>query len=105
VLTEEVADRFAEPEQVACSFFAHAYRVGVRNLPDGLSARAYTRRELDRLGLGAEITKIPWGTKHVHLPPSQLSTAPRARAARAQSPGLAPTTRRPKAAGTKGARR
>jgi hypothetical protein len=27
VLSEETADRFADPRAVACSFYAHAYRV------------------------------------------------------------------------------
>jgi transposase len=68
VLTEEVADRFADPRDVACSLFAHAYRVKVRNL-GGLSAREFTRQQLDRLGLGEELETIPWGTKTVKLPP------------------------------------
>lgn len=70
VLTKETADRFADPTQVACSLFAHAYRVGVGNLPDGLSAKAFVRQQLDRLGIGQELTEIPWGTKRVKLPPS-----------------------------------
>jgi len=72
VLSKETADRFADAQQVACAFFAHAYKIGVRNLPDGLSALAYTRQELDRLGLGAHLTSIPWGSKRFKLPPSSL---------------------------------
>ncbi len=30
--------------------FAHAYRVGVRNMPDKQSAVQFTRNQLDRLG-------------------------------------------------------
>lgn len=52
ILSEDTADRHADAKQVACAFFAHAYRVGVRNLPGGLSALAYTRQQLDRLGAG-----------------------------------------------------
>ncbi len=63
-------------QQVACSFFAYAYRVGVARLPDGQSAKGYTRAQLDRLGLGAELTEIPWGTKRVRLPASRLGEEP-----------------------------
>jgi transposase len=71
VLKSEVADKHAEPRSVAASLFAHAYRVKVRNL-GGLSAKAWTRRELDRLEIGRNLQVIPWGTKKVKLPPSTL---------------------------------
>ena len=45
VLTEEAADRYAVDLKVAHAFFAFAYRVGVRNLPDGLSAKAFVRQQ------------------------------------------------------------
>ncbi len=73
VLSKQTVDRYARSQQVACSFFAYAYRVGVANLPEGQSAKGYTRAQLDRLGLGAELTEIPWGTKRVKLPPSHVS--------------------------------
>jgi transposase len=57
VLTKQVADRFADPQNVARSFLNHAYQVRVRNLPKGQSASAFTREQLDRLS---------------KLPPSQL---------------------------------
>jgi transposase len=72
LLTHGVADRYAEPAQVACSFFALAYDVGVARLADGHSAKSFTRAQLDRLGLGAELEIIPWGTKQVKLPRSRL---------------------------------
>ena len=68
----EAADRHHDPRDVACSLFKLAYAVKVRNLPDHLSAREFTRRQLDRLGIGAELQSIPWGSKVVKLPPSQL---------------------------------
>ena len=34
VLSREEADRFASDEQVACAFFALAYKMGVKNLPE-----------------------------------------------------------------------
>jgi hypothetical protein len=55
---------------VACVFFAHAYRLGIANLPEGLSARQYVRRMLDQLGIGQELTRIRWGSKWVTIPPS-----------------------------------
>jgi transposase len=71
ILTAEVADRHADARSVAASLFLHAYRVKVKNL-GGLSAIQWTRRELDRLGIGRELQVIPWGTKKVRLPPSTL---------------------------------
>ena len=71
-MTEGIPDRRSTDTQIACAFFAHAYRVGVRNLPDGLSATAYTRAQLDRLGIGRELDRIPWGSKRPKLPPSSL---------------------------------
>jgi len=75
VLSEEQPDRYADPQQVACAFFAHAYKVGVKNLPEGQTALQYTRNQLDRLGIGADLKTIPWGTKKFKLPPSKLSAA------------------------------
>jgi transposase len=75
VLFRSVADCHADPRDVACSLFAHAYRVKVRNLPDGLSAKEFTRKQLDRLGIGKDLKVIPWGTRKVLLPPSKLTSA------------------------------
>lgn len=72
VLSEKAADRFANPGDVARSFFAHAYRVGVRNLPEGQSALAFTREQLDRLGIGKDLQEISWGSKRHKLPLSKL---------------------------------
>jgi transposase len=77
VIAEAVADRFADPTQIACSFFAFAYKVGVKNLPEGQSALRFTRNQLDRLGIGQELTQIPWGSKKFSLPTSrQIERAP-----------------------------
>jgi transposase len=72
VLKEHVADRFADPEKVACSFLRYAYQVGVKNLPEGQSALAFTRSQLDRLGIGMDLKAVPWGSHHPKLPPSRL---------------------------------
>jgi hypothetical protein len=74
ILTRATADRFADDQNVASSFFALAYKMGVRRLPDGVGARQYVRDQLDRLGLGQELTHIPWGRKRYQLPPSRVVT-------------------------------
>jgi len=35
----------------------------MRNLPDNLSAGEFPRSQLDRLGIGAKLQSIPWGSK------------------------------------------
>jgi hypothetical protein len=75
VLMLEVADKHHDPRDVACSLFKLAYAVKVRNLPDNLSAKEFTRRQLDRLGIGMNLEFIPWGSKKVKLPPSKLKKA------------------------------
>jgi len=72
ILSKEVADRHADPRDVASSLFQHAYKMKVRNLPNQMSAKQWTRYQLDRLGIGADLNEIPWGTKTVKLPPSRL---------------------------------
>lgn len=72
VLTEQEADRFADPQKVAASFVNYAYKIGVRNLPTRQSAPAFARKQLDRLGLGGDLQKIPRGSKFLKLPPSKL---------------------------------
>jgi transposase len=73
VLARNEVDIHADAAQVACSFFKHAYDVGVKNLPDGQSALQFTRNQLDRLGIGADLVRIPWGSKTFKLPPSTLA--------------------------------
>jgi len=72
VLMKKVVDLHHDPTNVACSFFKLAYDVRVRNLPGNLSAVQFTRQQLDRLGIGADLECIPWGTKKPKLPPSRL---------------------------------
>ncbi|MBI1801233.1 MAG: hypothetical protein HYR71_06360 [Chloroflexi bacterium] len=66
------ADRFADVTQGACSLFKLAYDVGVKDLPEGQSALRFMRNQLDRLGIGADLKAIPWGSKQFKLPPSKL---------------------------------
>jgi hypothetical protein len=72
VLSKEVADRFADPRDVASSFLRYAYRIGVRNLPNEQPALAFTRDQLDRLGVGKDLKEITWGSKRSKLPPSKI---------------------------------
>ncbi len=73
VLNGEQVDRHAEPTDVARSMFRFAYRAGVRHLPQGTTALRFTREQLDRLGIGRELTHLPWGTRTFELPPSSLA--------------------------------
>jgi hypothetical protein len=72
IWTKETADRFAIEEKVAAGLYALAYKIGTANLPDGMSAREFTRVQLDRLEIGQELTRFPWGSKRPTLPPSRL---------------------------------
>jgi len=72
VLSQEEADRFADSRNVACSFYRYAYKVGVKSLPDGQSALAFTRSQMDRLRIGMDLKEIPWGSARPKLPPSKL---------------------------------
>lgn len=70
LLTKGVADRFSSPQRIARAFLQHAYRLGQANRPAGQSPAAYVRHQLDRLGIGAELTLIRWGANRaVPLPP------------------------------------
>lgn len=66
-------DKFAEPEAVAQKMLKFAYEVGKARRPKGQSAAQFARLRLDALGLGRELTSIPWGSKKpIPLPPSAL---------------------------------
>jgi transposase len=72
ILTYEAVDCHADEKSVAASFINLAYKIGTKNLPPGISAKAFTRQQLDRLKIGAGITAVPWGSRRIILPPSQL---------------------------------
>ena len=72
ILTYEAADCHADERSVAASFINLAYKMGTKNLPGGISAKAFARQQLDRLKIGAGITVVPWGSRRIVLPPSQL---------------------------------
>lgn len=73
VLARKVADRFAEPEKVSEKMLRFAYEVGKENRPGRQTAAQFARERLDALGMGQELTSIPWGSKKpIPLPPSTL---------------------------------
>ena len=72
VLARKVTDRFAEPEKVSKKMLHFAYEVGKANRA-GKSAAQFARERMDTLGMGQELTSIPWGSKKpIPLPPSKL---------------------------------
>jgi hypothetical protein len=72
VLARKVADRFAEPEKVSKKMLHIAYEVGKANRA-GKSAAQFARERMDILGMGQDLTSIPWGSKKpIPLPPSKL---------------------------------
>jgi hypothetical protein len=75
VLAENTTDRFAEPVGVARKLLNYAYLLGKENRPAEQSGAQYARQELDKLGIGVELTGIPWGPSRppIPMPPSKLS--------------------------------
>jgi transposase len=69
------ADKHAEPKAVAQKMLKFAYGVGKAHRPTGQTAAQFARIRMDALGLGMELTSIPWGSKTpIPLPPSSLKT-------------------------------
>jgi transposase len=71
ILTKGCADRYAEPERVARKLLTYTYTLGKENRPQGQSAAAFVREQLDRLDLGGDLVAIPRGKRPVPLPPSK----------------------------------
>ena len=74
VLSEQAADRYADPQIVARKLMQYAYQIGKHNRPAGQSAAQFVRQKLDIIQLGADLHEIYWGPKKkpVPLPPSSL---------------------------------
>jgi len=73
VLARKVSDRFAETEKISEKMLRFAYEVGKGNRPGRQTAAQFARERLDALGMGQELTSIPWGSKKpIPLPPSTL---------------------------------
>ena len=73
VLARKATDRFAETGKVSEKMLRFAYEVGKENRPGQQTAAQFARERLDALGIGQELTSIPWGSKKpIPLPPSKL---------------------------------
>ena len=73
VLTKQAVDKHADPQTVARAFFNHAYHhIGAQNMPEGIAVKDYVRQQMDRLGIGKDLTYVKWGSKRLKLPPSHL---------------------------------
>ena len=72
ILKSEGVDRHANVTSVAASMLQLAYQIKKRNLPKGVSGRAFVREQLDRLGIGHDLAAVPSGKKKLNLPPSRL---------------------------------
>jgi hypothetical protein len=67
----EYSGLHADERSADASFINLAYKISTKNLPKGISAKVFTRQQLDRLKIGAGLKTIPWGSKQITLPPSQ----------------------------------
>ena len=74
VLSEGCADRFSDPEQVSRKLLKHAHQLGRKHRAKGQTPPQYVRQQLDRLGQGADVMAIRWGSGTIPLPPSRLGT-------------------------------
>ncbi len=72
VLTQNVADRFADPSAVARSFYDHAYSIGRKNLPEGQPVMTFIRTQMDQLDIGKDLQEFPWGGRLRKMPPSKM---------------------------------
>jgi hypothetical protein len=72
VLTAKVADRRAEPQQVARYFIRWGRQLRVKTTL-GLKASEFARQQLDRLKLGRELARVPYGSVTYCLPPATTS--------------------------------
>ena len=73
ILKKETLDRHAEVNRVAASMLTLAYSIKKRNLPKGMSGRAFARAQLDRLSIGQDLQAVAVGKKSLPLPPSKLA--------------------------------
>ena len=69
VLSAKVADRNADPQQVARFFIAWGRQLRVKSTL-GLKASEFARLHLDRLQLGQELERVPYGSITYCLPPA-----------------------------------
>jgi transposase len=68
ILSQHVPDRFAQPELVARKLLRLAYSLGKTYRPADQTTAAFVRQQLDRLGLGEDLTQIPLGKNKPPMP-------------------------------------
>jgi transposase len=73
VLTAKAADRRAQPQQVARYFITWGRQLRVKTTL-GIKASEFARQYLDRLKLGQELERVPYGSVIYCLPPSTSTT-------------------------------
>ncbi|MBE7470380.1 MAG: IS110 family transposase [Anaerolineales bacterium] len=73
VLSAKVADRRAEPQQVARYFIRWGRQLRVKTT-QGIKASEFARQQLDRLELGQELERVPYGSVTWCLPPPATAT-------------------------------
>jgi transposase len=73
VLTAKAADRRAVPQQVARYFITWGRQLRVKSTM-GLKASEFARQQLDRLELGRELERVPYGSVTYCLPPATTTT-------------------------------
>jgi transposase len=73
LLTKETVDRRVDPDRLARKYLEFAYTLSP--VSRGMSAAAYVRAQLDRLGVGRELTCIRQGQRRIPLPVSTLPMA------------------------------
>lgn len=72
VLTYRCVDRFAQPDLIARKLVSYAETLGKDNRPDGQPIAQFVRDNLDRLGIGLDLTGVKRGSRIIALPPSRL---------------------------------
>lgn len=74
ILSKHEADHLADPIRIARKLLEFAYRLRKENR-DGQTAIIYVRNQLDRLGIGRDLTEFRYSGKLFRLPPSTLTPA------------------------------
>ena len=75
VLSAKVADRNADPQQVARYFIRWGRQLRVKST-QGIKASEFARKQLDRLKLGQQLERVPYGSVTYCLPPAAQAQPP-----------------------------
>ena len=73
VLTAKVADRQAKSQQVDRYFITWGRQLRVKTIL-GIKASEFARQQLDRLKLGQDLERVPYGSVTYCLPPATTAT-------------------------------